>query len=97
MNQAIVSAIQTRSMIEFNYNGHNRIAEPHIYGRHNGTEQVLGYQVAGGSSSGGLPEWRRFDIPKMSNLRVLEEVFAGPRPSETGEHSHWDTTFAIVK
>ena len=97
MNKQIVNAIRNKKMIEFDYGGHHRIAEPHVYGRNGGVEQLLIYQVGGGSSSGGLPEWRRVDVPRMSGLVILEKTFPGPRPNPSGQHSSWDETYEIVR
>lgn len=96
MDQQLVSAIQNRRMIAFDYGGYHRIAEPHVYGLNNGVEQLLVYQVAGGTSSGGLPEWRRVDVPRMSGLRVLEDTLSGPRPNPSGRHSSWDHVYEKV-
>ncbi|HCG7142190.1 TPA: hypothetical protein NJ357_004613, partial [Vibrio parahaemolyticus] len=62
----------------------------------NGSKQILGYQVAGQSSSGGLPEWRRFDLARMSNFRVTTEIFLGRRAFPSGQHSPWDQELEIV-
>lgn len=97
MNQQLIDAIRDHNIVEFDYGGHHRIAEPHVYGRHNETEQLLVYQVGGGSSSGGLPQWRRVDVAKMSGLQVSDDTFSGPRPTESGEHPKWDQTYAIVE
>ena len=97
MNQDLVDAIRKRRKIEFDYHGHHRIAEPHVYGRNGGVEQLLVYQVAGGSSSGGLTEWRRVDVAQMSQLVILKDTFPGPRPNPSGRHSSWDDTFEIVE
>lgn len=96
MNQEIINAIRNKKMIEFDYRGHHRIAEPHVYGRNGSVEQILVYQVGGSSSSGGLPEWRRVNVPDMSHLVVLEDSFAGNRPNPSGQHSRWDETYEIV-
>ena len=96
MDQHLVNAIRNRRMIEFDYGDHHRIAEPHVYGLNGGVEQLLVYQVAGGSSSGGLPEWRRVDVPRMSGLSILEDTFPGPRPNPSGRHSSWDQTYEKV-
>ncbi len=96
MNQQLVNAIRNRLMIEFDYGGHHRIAEPHVYGRNDGVDQLLVYQVSGGSSSGGLPEWRRVDVPRMSGLSILEDTFPGPRPNPSGRRSSWDQVYEIV-
>ncbi|WP_445989697.1 hypothetical protein ACSVCE_18945 [Chromobacterium haemolyticum] len=96
MEQMISQAINDKKIIEFTYNGHHRVIEPHVLGISRGVKQVLGYQVGGSSNSGGVPEWRRFDLPGMAGLTVTEEFFPGPRPFPSGRHSSWDVTLVIV-
>jgi len=96
VNVQLGAAIREKRLIEFDYAGHHRVAEPHIYGSHHGVDQLLVYQVAGSSSSGGLPQWRRVDVHGMSGLVVLETTFAGRRPTPSGPHSAWDMTYEIV-
>ncbi|MCV5751998.1 hypothetical protein OFN51_24555, partial [Escherichia coli] len=63
MNESeIRRAIQNKLVIEFTYSNRLRVVEPHVLGVCNGNVQVLAYQIGGQSSSGGLPEWRRFDL-----------------------------------
>jgi hypothetical protein len=90
-------AIANKKIIEFDYHGHHRIAEPHVYGIHEGKEQVLVYQIGGTSSTGGIPEWRRMDVSEITNLEVSEKVFAGPRPTQSGKHTNFDKMIAVVK
>lgn len=96
VNQQIVDAIRGRRIVEFDYGGHHRIAEVHVYGLHRGVDQLLIYQVAGGSSSGGIPQWRRVDVPRISGLNILADVFPGLRSNPSGEHSKWDQVYEIV-
>lgn len=96
MNALIRQAITEKKLVEFQYQGYTRIAEPHIYGRKGGVEQLLVYQVRGGSKSGRLRDWRRVDPPEVSGLHTLNETFPGRRANPSGEHSSWDETFAIV-
>ncbi len=96
MDRRIRDAILAKQMVEFDYGGYHRIAEPHVYGRHGGVIQLLVYQVAGGSPSGGLPEWRRVDVHRMSGLSLMAATFAGPRPYPSGRHSSWDEVYARV-
>jgi len=96
MEELIISAIGEKKLVQFDYHGFNRIAEPHVYGKTNGKRQFLGYQVDGGSSRGGIPDWRRFDLHGIRNLRVLEETFPGKRPFPSSKHSHWDHKIAVV-
>ena len=96
VKQLLIEAIANRNLIEFWYDGHQRIAEPHILGVSGGVMQLLGYQVRGTSSSGSIPEWRRVDLHKMSLLKVLPEGFLGSRPAPSGRHSSWDQVIVIV-
>ncbi len=96
MDALIRQAITEKHLIEFQYHGHHRVAEPHVYGRNNGVLQLLVYQVRGQSSSGRLPDWRRVDLHEISGLRLLNERFPGKRPNPSGEHSRWDEYFAVV-
>jgi hypothetical protein len=96
MLPVLVAAIAGRRVIEFDYDGHHRVAEPHIYGCINGKDQLLVYQTGGSSRSGGIPEWRRVDVRKMTGLVVVSQVFGGPRPAPSGIHSVWDQTYEIV-
>ena len=96
MDALIRQAIAEKKLVEFQYQGYTRIAEPQVYGRNGGVEQLLVYQVRGGSKSGRPPAWRRVDLPKVSGLNILDETFPGRRANPSGEHSSWDETFAIV-
>ena len=93
----IRTAIANKEVVKFFYHGYERIAEPHVYGRKGGKIQVLFYQIGGGSSSGGLPQWRRMDVDEMSGLQTTGQHFQGPRDYPSGEHSDWDDRFGVVK
>ena len=108
MMDTVRGAIRERRMLGFVYNGLARIAEPHVAGikggrqgmlayQTGGRQGMLAYQTGGQSSSGGLPEWRRFYLDKISGLCVLKEGFDGPRPYPSGRHSSWDSTIAVVR
>ena len=96
MERVLVQAIADKNLIEFWYGDHQRIAEPHVLGVSSGVTQLLGYQLGGTSSSGGIPEWRRFDLHKISELSVLSNTFPGRRPFPSGRHSSWDREIAVV-
>ena len=96
MEQLIQQAISAKKLIEFTYRGHPRLVEPHVLGVNGGITQVLGYQVGGSSSSGGIPEWRRFDLPKMSGMKLTSTLFPGRRPFSSGKHSSWDRQITVV-
>ena len=97
LNTSIVrNAIANKDIIEFTYQGYLRIAEPHIYGIHNGKRQLLVYQIGGGSSSGRIPDWRRMDLNGISGFKLTGEKFAGSRPNPTGEQATFDTVIAAI-
>lgn len=79
----IREAIVRWRLLEFRYDGHSRIVEPHTLGYLTGTLRLLGYQVGGSSSSGRLPEWRLFTLEKIGQARLTDRPFAGPRRAET--------------
>jgi hypothetical protein len=94
--QAIRLAIRERRLIEFRLHGLRRIAEPHLYGVYRGARQLLLYQVGGESKSGDLPDWRRAGLPEISDVRLLDECFDGPRlPSP--RHTQWDIVLERVE
>jgi hypothetical protein len=93
----IRTAIGSKNIIEFTYHGHDRVAEPHVYGIHNGRKQMLVYQIGGQSSSGNLPGWRRINVDEIPSIRITPRAFSGQRsyPSD-GHSSSFDTILAVV-
>jgi hypothetical protein len=89
-------AIDRRNLVSFLYEGHARIVEPHVLGTKNGRLQILAWQVGGRSSSGNLPNWRRFFVHELSELEILNETFSGARPS-WGPRSAFDRQIAVVR
>ena len=93
----IRDAILNKRLIQFEYGGLRRTAEPHVYGMKKGEAQLLVYQVGGGSSSGGrLPQWRRLKVSEISNLKELKETFSGARQTPAGQHSGFDQVIVSV-
>jgi len=75
MNTKIINVITNRKVIEFNYDGENRIVEPHCYGfTTKGNEVIRAYQIAGFSSSGKMG-WKMYDLSKAENIIELDETF----------------------
>lgn len=96
ISRLLINAIENKQIIEFDYEGYHRIAEPHVYGILDGKHELLVYQIAGGSSSGGLPDWRRVKLKKISNFKIREQYFKGKRAFLSGKHSSFDRRLAIV-
>ncbi len=80
MNQTICEAIKKMKILSFTYNGHERTVEPHAHGVTTaGNECLRCYQVAGGSSSGKVPDWKLMTADKMSDLQMSQNGFSKPR------------------
>jgi predicted DNA-binding transcriptional regulator YafY len=94
--QQIEQAIRSKSIVEFNHGGHWRVVEPHVLGVSGGSVQLLGYQIGGSSSSGGIPEWRRFELSRILGLSITNDTFPGRRPFPSGRHSSWDRQILVV-
>jgi len=91
----IRSAITNKKLLKFNYHKFERIVEPHVYGVKDGREAILVYQIEGGSSSGGLPEWRRMFLDEISDMEILARTFPGQRHT-SGKHSSFDRIILVV-
>lgn len=90
LDARIRGAILGRKLIAVTYNGRQRRAEPHDYGKINGVDRLLIYQL---DKSG----WRMLDVPKIESLTVLDETFAGSRGSAHESHHRWDEVYLRVK
>lgn len=95
MQQDLIYAINARLMVEFNFGGQRQV-EPHVLGIYQGQLQVLTYQMSGASQSGGIPNWRRFNVNELSQFKFTGQTFAGPRPNPSGKHAVFDKKIAVV-
>lgn len=96
VDRLLRKAIAEKRLIQFVLHGRVRIAEPHDYGVRKGVPQLLAYQVAGESQSGGLPQWRWVKLSEASDFVLLDATFAGSRGAESRDHSVWDEVYARV-
>lgn len=84
MKQTIIDAIENRNLLEFSYNGHSRIVEPHTFGvSSKGNDSLSGYQVGGTSDQGIVPNWKLFTVSKIVGLKKSDKTFSGTRPGYT--------------
>src|SRR3569623_186175 len=68
----IRAAIENRQLLRFNYRGHERTVEPHIYGIDGiGHYALSGYQVGGGSESGQSVGWKLFRVDDIRSGTAL--------------------------
>jgi hypothetical protein len=96
LHRGLCSAIKSKRLVAFNYQGLPRIAEPHDYGRMNGVEQLLVYQIEGESRSQKLPDWRLIRVAEIKELTILDRSFSGGRPVPSNKHKKWDKLFIRV-
>ena len=81
MNSILITAIREKKVIRFYYEGGYRFAEPHCYGvSKDGNELLRAYQTGGYSESGNPVGWKLLRLVELSNLSIMEDSFAGPRP-----------------
>lgn len=87
------TAIENRQLLRFNYRGHVRTVEPHIYGIDGkGHYALSGYQVGGGSESGQSVGWKLFHVDEISEGEILQKRFSRPRL----DYNRGDRAFAVV-
>jgi hypothetical protein len=96
VHQLILTAIHDKRLLRFLYKGEPRIVEPQDYGIQNNVVNLFTYQIGGQSSSGSLPDWRKFAVQSMARLELLERTFPGSRAVPSQRHQEWDKLFARV-
>jgi len=90
MNQVLVRAIEQKQRLRFSYNGRTRLVEPQCYGvGTRGNELLRAHQLQGGQEREPL-----FDVSKIADLEVLNEVFVRPGPNYKKDDSAMKTIFS---
>ena len=93
MNPMLCSAIHSKKVIRFYYNGGFRTVEPLCYGVSTAGNEVLrGYQTGGYSESGNPIGWKLFRVSEISLLIITDEHFDGIRPG----YNPNDSAMAII-
>jgi hypothetical protein len=85
----IRSAIQQRRLIGVTYHGRVRRAEPHDYGRINGVDRLLIFQLD-------KHVWRMWDVPEIEALIILDDSLRGSRRAAYQSHHRWDAVYLRV-
>lgn len=86
MSDVITEAINNKKRLYVTYNGAQRLIEPHTYGYDSsGTLKLRAFQV---SVDPELNGWRMFSVNKMTEIKVIEEIFASPQPGYKREDSN---------
>lgn len=94
MLQTLADAIQHKRVIEFIYDGCQRIVEPHAVGYSSQGNLLLRcYQVGGQSRSSPVPDWRLMTVAKIQNLGVVpNRHFTSPRD----DYKRGDSAMATI-
>lgn len=80
-HEELIRAIENRQVLVFMYGGQERVVEPHAYGESTAGNRVLRcYQIAGGSNSEKVPDWKLMVTAEIGGLRPTGQTFANARP-----------------
>ncbi|WP_089083287.1 hypothetical protein [Aquitalea magnusonii] len=80
MLDKIIAAINDRKVISLNYDGLDRLIEPHAVGVSSaGNVALLCFQIAGDHTTAGH-DWNLFTLSKITNLDVTDSNFESPQP-----------------
>jgi predicted DNA-binding transcriptional regulator YafY len=81
MKQTIITAINNRNVLKFEYKGRLRILNPHALYREDqhGAEVLHAWQTGGQSSTRVPPCWGNFHLDEIIGLTVLSENFSAPQ------------------
>jgi len=81
MRRDICTAIDSKKVLSFYYNGGTRFVESFCYGIHRstGNEVLRGYQIGGYSESEESVGWKLFRVDEISKLTITGKDFKGVR------------------
>jgi hypothetical protein len=88
-------ALVERRLVVFDFGVNQRIVEPHVLGLMNDAEHLLAYQVGGTTTRGSTIGWRIFALAELTNVRLLEQTFRGPR-NWGSRHTAFNTILAVA-
>jgi len=84
MRDMICDAIAAKRLLVFEYEGYERVVEPHLCGHNTaGHDALLAWFVRGYSESAAEPGWRTYLLSQMRSIRLLEESFERARRGYT--------------
>jgi len=84
MKQTIIEAVNKRNLLEFRYDGHLILVEPHTFGVSTiGNDTLSAYQVEGTSDKGDVPDWKLFTISRITDLKKFDKTFSGTRKGDS--------------
>jgi hypothetical protein len=90
-------AIEEKRLIQLEYDGALRVAEPHDYGLIAAVPRLLMYQRRKAGDAGKPSRgWRILYISRVKDCIVLDETFPGTRGDAHKQHYDWDVLYARV-
>lgn len=86
-------AIRSRTLLEFDYDGHRRIVAPYCYGlTTKGVEALRAIQVGGSSRSGGFGFGKLWHVAKIERLKNTDDKFLPTDP----DYNPDDVAMAVI-
>src|SRR4051812_20855585 len=80
MGTLICTAIRSRLLLAFDYDGMRRVVAPYCHGATQSGEALRAVQIGGESRSNGFGFGKLWLVARMRNLEVLEENFVASDP-----------------
>lgn len=71
----MLEALKARKAVSFIYHGQYRVVSPYILGKN----KLMGLQTEGGSLSGEPYSLKYFEVPEITNVRILEGKYVPPQ------------------
>ena len=82
----IKKAIKGHKNLRLSYDGQQRIVSPHIFGRSAAHHPLLSvYQLKNLDDPSIRPDWRSFDVSKITSVEVLDEELKVRRDYNPGD------------
>lgn len=93
MLEELSRAIGARLFVQFSYNGHSYLVEPHLLGQNLKKEDCLcAWSTALANSPGSKSGWHCFMLRDVKELRILEKRFYKTRP----DYDPYDNTMSRI-
>jgi hypothetical protein len=94
----ICEAIRKRLLLEFRYNGLQRVVEPYVHGISTRDVEVLrAVQVGGSSNSGGFGYGKLWAVAEITALRITTETFPADDPNYDPDDSGMKTIHCRIE
>jgi hypothetical protein len=97
MNSLLCTAIGSRRIVTFYYDGGRRVVEPYCHGSSEaGFDLLRGFQTAGHSSSGATSGWKMFRIEGVSGLAMTDTLFSARAEYDRGREDKIATIYCSI-